>query len=141
MYEDAFCVSPNAWGGVLNVDTIPRIRAQVVCGACNNQLQFASDAALMAQVCFVPIICAKVRTRRGGLLYWPARRSLRARFCVQPHGRCQLQHGGKATLFTSFTYILLTPSVLSFRFTATSLAIPCWSSTSTLQILTPYPAP
>lgn len=51
MYEDAFCVSPNAWGGVLNVDTIPRIRAQVVCGACNNQLQFASDAALLAQVC------------------------------------------------------------------------------------------
>lgn len=50
MYEDAFCVSPNAWGGVLNQDTIPRIQAQVVCGACNNQLQFASDAVLMMQV-------------------------------------------------------------------------------------------
>jgi hypothetical protein len=50
MYEDAFCVSPNAWGGVLNKDTIPSIRAKVVCGACNNQLQFASDAQLLKQV-------------------------------------------------------------------------------------------
>ena len=50
MYEDAFCVSPNAWGGVLNKETIPLIRAKIVCGACNNQLQFASDAELMRQV-------------------------------------------------------------------------------------------
>ena len=50
MYEDAFCVSPNAWGGVLNKETIPNIKAKVVCGACNNQLQFASDAQLLMQV-------------------------------------------------------------------------------------------
>ena len=55
MFEDAFCVSPNAWGGVLNKDTIPSIRAKVVCGACNNQLQFAADAGTLMQVCFVRV--------------------------------------------------------------------------------------
>ena len=62
MYEDAFCVSPNAWGGVLNKDTIPCIKAKVVCGACNNQLQFASDAALLMQV--INDACLRARVIR-----------------------------------------------------------------------------
>jgi hypothetical protein len=64
MYEDAFCVSPNAWGGVLNKETIPNIKAKVVCGACNNQLQFASDAALLAQVC-ADYMCKSAGQARG----------------------------------------------------------------------------
>lgn len=31
-------VSPNATGGVLNANTIPTIRAPLICGAANNQL-------------------------------------------------------------------------------------------------------
>ncbi len=31
-------LAPNALGGILNPDTIPHIRAQIVCGAANNQL-------------------------------------------------------------------------------------------------------
>lgn len=63
LFEDAFCVSPNAWGGVLNKDTIPSIRAKVVCGACNNQLQFAADAGMLMQrgVIYVPdFVCNRM---------------------------------------------------------------------------------
>lgn len=35
---DCDIFSPNALGAVLNDDTIPRLRAKVVCGAANNQL-------------------------------------------------------------------------------------------------------
>jgi glutamate dehydrogenase/leucine dehydrogenase len=31
-------LAPNALGGILNPDTIPRIQARIVCGAANNQL-------------------------------------------------------------------------------------------------------
>jgi glutamate dehydrogenase/leucine dehydrogenase len=36
--EEADVVSPCALGGTLNADTIPHIKAKVVCGAANNQL-------------------------------------------------------------------------------------------------------
>ena len=36
--------APCALGGVLNADTIPRLRAVIVCGAANNQLADAADA-------------------------------------------------------------------------------------------------
>jgi leucine dehydrogenase len=75
MYEDAFCVSPNAWGGVLNKDTIPNIKAKAVCGACNNQLQFASDARLLMQVCAISrqsscVHPLEMRTSRFTPLFW-----------------------------------------------------------------------
>jgi leucine dehydrogenase len=35
---DVDVLSPNALGGVLNDETIPRLRAKLVCGAANNQL-------------------------------------------------------------------------------------------------------
>lgn len=95
MFEDAFCVSPNAWGGVLNKDTIPSIRAKVVCGACNNQLQFAADAGTLMQVCFV-----RVRVRAVKRLFdfvCPAWCDLRTRLRLQPYGCRQLQHGGDVT--------------------------------------------
>ena len=42
-------LSPNALGGVLNPDSIPRLRCRVVCGAANNQLlRDPEDAALLA---------------------------------------------------------------------------------------------
>ena len=50
-------VSPCAVGGTLNPETIPTIRARVVCGAANNQLLDADrdDAALAARgVLYVP---------------------------------------------------------------------------------------
>jgi leucine dehydrogenase len=39
--EECDILSPNATGAVLNPGTIPRIRAKVVCGAANNQLEDA----------------------------------------------------------------------------------------------------
>jgi glutamate dehydrogenase/leucine dehydrogenase len=36
--EECDVVSPSALGGVLNPETIPRLRCRVVCGAANNQL-------------------------------------------------------------------------------------------------------
>jgi leucine dehydrogenase len=37
--EEVDIVSPNATGAVLGPETIPRIRARIVCGAANNQLE------------------------------------------------------------------------------------------------------
>jgi leucine dehydrogenase len=39
--------APCALGGVLNHDTIPRLRCSVICGAANNQLAEAGDADLL----------------------------------------------------------------------------------------------
>src|SRR5581483_4859336 len=36
--EECDVVSPSALGGVLNPETIPKLRCRVVCGAANNQL-------------------------------------------------------------------------------------------------------
>ena len=36
--EECDIVSPNALGGVLNPDTIPKLKCRIVCGAANNQL-------------------------------------------------------------------------------------------------------
>jgi len=36
--EPCDILAPNALGGILNPDTIPKIRARIVCGAANNQL-------------------------------------------------------------------------------------------------------
>merc|ERR1712137_1289510 len=41
-------LSPNALGNVLTVETIPLIKAKIVCGAANNQLGKASDNKLMS---------------------------------------------------------------------------------------------
>jgi leucine dehydrogenase len=40
-------LSPNALGGVLNEETIPRLRCRIVCGGANNQLAKESDATLL----------------------------------------------------------------------------------------------
>jgi leucine dehydrogenase len=48
--------SPNAVGGTLNVETIPRLRCAVVAGAANNQLREPADAE---------------RLRERGILYAP----------------------------------------------------------------------
>ncbi|MDX1569003.1 MAG: Glu/Leu/Phe/Val dehydrogenase dimerization domain-containing protein [Xanthomonadales bacterium] len=48
---------PNAVGGILNPETIPAIKAPIVCGAANNQLEApARDCRLLAEngVLFVP---------------------------------------------------------------------------------------
>lgn len=50
-------VSPCATGGVLNPQTIPQIRAKIVCGAANNQLEdSARDDALLHEqgILYVP---------------------------------------------------------------------------------------
>jgi glutamate dehydrogenase/leucine dehydrogenase len=55
--EPADVLAPNGLGGVLNPDTIPRIRARLVCGAANNQLLDAErdDRALSARdISYVP---------------------------------------------------------------------------------------
>jgi leucine dehydrogenase len=40
---DCDIFSPCAVGGILNKDTIPKLKARIVCGAANNQLQTPSD--------------------------------------------------------------------------------------------------
>jgi glutamate dehydrogenase/leucine dehydrogenase len=55
--EDCDLFAPNALGGVLNPDTIPKLRCQVVCGAANNQLadERRDDRALAAHgITYVP---------------------------------------------------------------------------------------
>jgi glutamate dehydrogenase/leucine dehydrogenase len=50
-------LAPNALGGILNPDTIPRIRARVVCGAANNQLlddQRDAQALAARGIVYVP---------------------------------------------------------------------------------------
>ncbi|KAF0432780.1 NADP-binding protein [Gigaspora margarita] len=39
LFEDVDAVSPCGIGGILNDETIPKIKAKIVCGAANNQLQ------------------------------------------------------------------------------------------------------
>lgn len=148
MYEDAFCVSPNAWGGVLNKETIPNIKAKVVCGACNNQLQFASDAQLLMQV---RACCARMPLGPSVFLcefrtshftrhffhsaVWPMyptscatawALSIAAWRCIM----CFRMPSCRSSPVMRFA-----------RCTATSPAIPCSSSTSTGPTLTLYPAP
>lgn len=40
---------PNALGGTLNKQTIPNIKANIICGTANNQLSEESDAELLAK--------------------------------------------------------------------------------------------
>jgi glutamate dehydrogenase/leucine dehydrogenase len=46
---DADVFSPNAVGGVLNRDTIPRLRCRIVAGGANNQLGEDADGARLAE--------------------------------------------------------------------------------------------
>lgn len=51
------------WGAVLNHETIPTIKAAIVCGAANNQLAAVSDADLLHQrgILYVPdFICNRM---------------------------------------------------------------------------------
>jgi glutamate dehydrogenase/leucine dehydrogenase len=55
--EPCDILAPNALGGILNPDTIPRLQTKVVCGAANNQLLDQDrDADLLAQrgIAYVP---------------------------------------------------------------------------------------
>jgi leucine dehydrogenase len=46
---DCDVFSPNAVGGVINRDTIPRLRCRIVAGAANNQLGEADDGRRLAE--------------------------------------------------------------------------------------------
>jgi glutamate dehydrogenase/leucine dehydrogenase len=55
--EPCDILAPNALGGIINSQTIPRLQAKVVCGAANNQLlDPARDAALLRDrsIVYVP---------------------------------------------------------------------------------------
>ncbi len=55
--ESCDILAPNALGGILNPESIPRLRCQLVCGAANNQLlDQTRDAATLAQrkIAYVP---------------------------------------------------------------------------------------
>jgi leucine dehydrogenase len=50
LYTDCDAVSPNAIGGILNPETIPNIKAPIICGAANNQLgHIQQDDKLLQQ--------------------------------------------------------------------------------------------
>ena len=57
IYDEAAQVfAPCALGAVLNTETIPRLRCQLICGGANNQLASAPDDAALAarRIVFVP---------------------------------------------------------------------------------------
>lgn len=57
LFEDCDIVAPCATGAVFNPATIPNIKAKIICGAANNQLedQFRDDIALMEKgILYVP---------------------------------------------------------------------------------------
>ncbi|CAG8494546.1 11202_t:CDS:10 [Paraglomus occultum] len=57
LYEDVDAVAPCAVGGILNPQTIPKIKAKIICGAANNQLHdLMSDDKLLAErgIIYVP---------------------------------------------------------------------------------------
>ncbi|KAF0432779.1 NADP-binding protein [Gigaspora margarita] len=57
LFEDVDAVSPCGIGGILNDETIPKIKAKIVCGAANNQLQdLSKDGKLLAErgIVYVP---------------------------------------------------------------------------------------
>jgi leucine dehydrogenase len=56
LFEDVDVVAPCALGAVLNDDTIPQIRAAIVCGGANNQLAEGRHATMLADrdILFVP---------------------------------------------------------------------------------------
>ena len=47
--EDWDVLSPNALGGLLTHEAVPRLRTQVICGGANNQLADASVAGALAE--------------------------------------------------------------------------------------------
>ena len=50
LYEECDVLSPNALGGILNENTIPRLRCKVIAGGANNQLASSEDGdRLMAR--------------------------------------------------------------------------------------------
>lgn len=57
LFEEVDAVIPNAVGGILSPETIPHIKAKVVCGAANNQLHdLDNDDELLASrgITYVP---------------------------------------------------------------------------------------
>ncbi|RKP10701.1 hypothetical protein THASP1DRAFT_27499 [Thamnocephalis sphaerospora] len=57
LFTECDVVCPCATGGILSIDTIPKIRAPIVCGAANNQLaSLDTDAKLLKKhgICYVP---------------------------------------------------------------------------------------
>ncbi|CAG8506378.1 9801_t:CDS:10, partial [Acaulospora morrowiae] len=57
LFEDVDAVVPSAVGGILNPETIPNIKAKIVCGAANNQLgDLYKDDKLLAErgIIYVP---------------------------------------------------------------------------------------
>ena len=55
-------LAPCAFGGVLSTETIPAIRALIVCGAANNQLATSADARLLHErgILYVPDYVANI---------------------------------------------------------------------------------
>ena len=57
LFTECDILAPCATGGILNSDTIPKIKAKIVCGAANNQLydSIRDDYLLFeSDICYVP---------------------------------------------------------------------------------------
>ncbi len=63
-------LAPCAFGGVLSAETIPTIRAEVVCGAANNQLATSKDADRLAEagILYVPDYAANIGGVYSGVI-------------------------------------------------------------------------
>lgn len=54
--QDADVFAPCALGAILSADTIPRLKARLICGAANNQLAVAKDGAALLErgIIYIP---------------------------------------------------------------------------------------
>jgi len=62
---DCDVLAPNALGGVLNPETIPLLRAKLVCGAANNQLLDDTRDAMALRERGIPVVPDFVANRMG----------------------------------------------------------------------------
>jgi len=96
---DAECdiFAPCALGGVLNADTIPRLRCRIVAGSANNQLATPSDADLLATagILYAPDFVINV----GGAMAMPGIESMG--WTVE-HAREQVRTYVRRTLLANF---------------------------------------
>ena len=83
LVADVDVLAPCALGGVLNADTIPRLRAGIVAGAANNQLRDVDDAARLADHGI--LYCPDFLINAGGIIDVHYQRTGRDRAALGAH--------------------------------------------------------
>jgi leucine dehydrogenase len=86
LFADVDVLAPCALGGVLNEDTIPRLRTGIVAGAANNQLRDVGDAARLADRGI--LFCPDFLINAGGIIDVHYQRNDLDRAALDAHLQC-----------------------------------------------------